>query len=211
MRKSIVAVVAAGTLGVSGLFLAGPALAAVGATSAASTAAAPSDRIKEALAGLVTDKTLTQAQADKVASTLQAADLGRSGPGGHGGGPGGGGPGGDLSTAATALGLSEADLRAALESGKTLAQVAKDKGVSVDTLVSALVKAEKERIAKAVTDGKLTQAQADEQLADLTKRVTERVNRTRPTGGKGGRGDHGPGQQPTPSTSATPSASPSAS
>ena len=207
MRKSIVAVVTAGTLGVSGLFLAGPALAAVGATSAASTAAAPSDRIKEALAGLVTDKTLTQAQADKVASTLQAADLGRGGPGGPGGGAGG-----DLSTAATALGLSEADLRTALESGKTLAQVAKDKGVSVDTLVSALVKAEKERIAKAVTDGKLTQAQADEQLADLTKRVTERVNRTRPTGGKGGRGDHGgPGQQPTPSTSATPSASPSAS
>lgn len=203
MRKSIVAVVTAGTLGVSGLFLAGPALAAVGATSAATTAAAPSDRIKEALAGLVTDKTLTQAQADKVASTLQAADLGRGGPGGHGGGPGG--PGADLSAAATALGLSEADLRTALESGKTLAQVAKDKSVSVDALVSALVTAEKERIAKAVTDGKLTQAQADTQLADLTKRVTERVNRTRPTGDRGKHG--GPGQQSTPSTSPTPSAS----
>ena len=203
MRKSIVAVVAAGTLGVSGLFLAGPALAAVGASSAATTAAAPADRIKDALSGLVADKTLTQAQADKVASTLQAADLGR---GGHGG-PGGGGPGGgaDLAAAATALGMTEADLRTAVQSGKTLAAIAKEKNVSVDTLIAALVKAEKERIAKEVTDGHLTQAQADERVADLTKRITERVNQTRPTGDKGKRGGGrgGPGDQPTPSATAS--------
>ena len=212
MRKKLVSALAVGTLGVSGFLLAGPALSAVGAPNAAAAATAPVDRIKEALSGLVTDKTLTQAQADKVASTLKAAGVGRGGPGGGFGGPGGGfgGPGGgghDLSTAATALGMSEADLRTALESGKTLADVAKDKSVSVDTLIAALVKAEKARIAQDVTDKRITQAQADQRLADLTKRVTDRVNSTRPTrpGGPDGAG-MGPGK----SDGATPSAAPSA-
>ncbi|HST81059.1 MAG TPA: hypothetical protein VLL08_04935 [Kineosporiaceae bacterium] len=202
MRKKFAAALAVGTVGLSGLVLAGPALTAVGAPSAAATASAPVDRIKEALSGLVTDKTLTQAQADKVASTLKSAGVGRGGPGGGGfGGHRGGGH--DLSTAATALGMTEADLRTALGSGKTLAAVAKEKSVSVDTLISALVKAEKERIAKEVTDKKITQAQADERLADLTKRVTDRVNSTRPT--RPGRPD-GAGK----GFGATPSAAPSA-
>ena len=202
MRKKLVSALAVGTLGVSGFLLAGPALSAVGAPNAAAAATAPVDRIKEALSGLVTDKTLTQAQADKVASTLKAAGVGRGGPGGGFGGPGGGGH--DLSTAATALGMSEADLRTALESGKTLADVAKDKSVSVDTLIAALVKAEKDQIAKAVTDKKITQAQADERLADLTKRVTDRVNSTRPTRpGRPDGADMGDGATPSAAPSAT--------
>jgi hypothetical protein len=200
VRKKFVTALAVGTIALSGLALSGPALAAVGATSVADKAAAPVDRIKEALSGLVTDKTLTQAQADKVASTLSEAGVGR---GGGRGGPGG--HGADLSAAATALGISEADLRTALESGKTLAQVAKDKNVSVDTLVAALVKAETARIEQDVTDGRLTQAQADERLADLTKRVTDRVNSTRPAGPGPGRGGDKGGDRPTPS--ASPSAS----
>lgn len=209
MRKKAVTVLAAGTLGLSALFLAGPALAAVGAPTAAATAAAPADRIKEALSGLVSDKTLTQAQADKVASTLEAAGVGKGGPGGPGGhgGFGGFGRGADLSTAATALGLSEDDLRTALQSGKTLAQIATAQKVSVDTLIAALVKAEKAEVAKAVTDGKLTQAQADERLKDVTKRVTDRVNSTRPARPEGGRGGHGGPGGPDSTPSATPSAS----
>jgi hypothetical protein len=190
VRKNIVALVAVGTLGLSGFALAGPAMAAVGASSETTAAArAPVDRIKSALSGLVSDKTLTQAQADKVATTLESSGLGRGGPGGHGG-PGGfggfGGPGGrggfgaGVSEAAKALGMTEAELRTAIESGKSLADVAKDKSVSVDTVVAALVKAAKERLAEAVKDGHLTQAQADERVADLTTRITERVNSTLP-------------------------------
>jgi hypothetical protein len=205
VRRKAVTMLAVGAFGLSGLFLAGPALAAVGAATAATTVAAPADRIKEALSGLVTDKTLTQAQADKVASTLESAGIGKGGPGGHGGGFGG--PGADLSTAATALGLSEADLQTALKSGKTLAQVAADQKVSVDTLVAALVKAEQTRIAKEVTDGKLTQAKADERLKDVTKRVTDRVNSTRPARPEGGKGDHGGRPDPAATSSASPSAS----
>ena len=85
-----------------------------------------------------------------------------------------------LDAAATALKMTEAELRTALAGGKTLAQVAQDKGVSVDTLVAAMVKAEKARIEQAVTDKRLTRGEADVRLADLTARVTERVNSTRP-------------------------------
>ena len=165
MRKKIAVALAVGTVGVSGLALSVPAFAGTtpspGATAPSATgpgaggSATPLDSIKSALKGLVSDKTLTQAQADKVATTLSTAGIGRGGPGGHGGGGRGfgGGPGGDLTSAATALGISEADLRTALESGQTLAQVARTKNVSVDTLVAALVKAEKARIAQAVPTG----------------------------------------------------------
>ena len=61
MRHKIVTVVAAGALGLTGVALAGPALAAVGATGAASAVDDRVSKIKEALTGLVTDKTLTQA------------------------------------------------------------------------------------------------------------------------------------------------------
>lgn len=195
MRKKIVTIAAAGVLGLSGLALAGPALAAAGAPSVGAAVSSQVDRVKQALAGLVTDGTLNQGQADRVASTLGAAGVG---PDGHDGRRGGrGGP--DLAAAATALGTSEADLRTALQGGRTLAQVAKDKGVAVGTLVSALVDAEKTRTAKQVTDGRLTQAQADQRLEGLTARVTQRVNSARPA--------HAPDDAPAPpATPASPAA-----
>lgn len=197
MRKKIVTVAAAGVLGLSGLALAGPALAAAGAPSVGAAVSSKVDRVKQALAGLVTDGTLNQGQADRVASTLGAAGVG---PDGHDGRRGGrGGP--DLAAAATALGISEADLRTALQGGRTLAQVAKDKGVAVDTLVSALVDAEKTRAAKQVTDGRLTQAQADQRLEGLTARVTQRVNSARPAHAP----DDAPARPASPASPAAPS------
>jgi len=50
--------------------------------------------------------------------------------------------------------------------------------VAVNTLIDALVAAAQERITQAVTDGDLTQEQADERLADLQTRITDRVNST---------------------------------
>lgn len=168
MRKKLITLTTAGLIAVGGAAVAVPALAATD-TSSTATATAGSlqvDRITEALAGLVTDGSITQAQAEQIATTLDAADLG----GGHGGGR-------DLSTAATALNMTEDDLRTALQAdGATLATVAEAQGVSVDTLIDALVTAGQERITQAVTDGELTQEQADERLADLETRVTDRVN-----------------------------------
>ncbi|MBJ7453432.1 MAG: hypothetical protein JHC71_15325 [Blastococcus sp.] len=180
MRKKLIIATTAGVLTLGGLGLAVPALADTGPTGSAV------DRITEALSGLVSDGSITQEQADEVASTLDEAGIG------HGGGHRGGGF--DLSAAATALGMTEDELRTALETdGTTLADVAGDQGVEVDVLVDALVTAQQERIAAAVEDGRITQEQADERLADLEERVTERVNSEPPVGGPGHgfRGDRG--------------------
>ena len=73
--------------------------------------------------------------------------------------------------------MSEDDLRTALEAhGATLAQVAEEQGVAVETVVQALVQDEQGRIARAVTDGRIPQEQADERLTDLEQRVTDRVD-----------------------------------
>ena len=184
MRRKIIIATTAGVLGLTGLGLAAPALAAPDGTGASSAV----ERITEALSGLVTDGSITQEQADEVATTLSDAGLGRGG-GHHGGGM-------DLDAAATALGLTPDELRTALEpDGTTLAQVAEDEGVAVDDLVAALVQAQEERIAAAVEDGRLTQDEADERLADLEERVTERVNSEAPVRGEG-RGPRGDDSAP---------------
>jgi polyhydroxyalkanoate synthesis regulator phasin len=175
VRKKLIIATAAGVLTLGGVAVAVPVLADTdGETSVV-------DRIKSALSGLVDDGSLTQEQADEVATTLSDAGLGH---GGHHGGDRIG-----LETAADALGLTEAELRTALESdGTSLADVAQAQGVDVGTLVDALVQAQQDRIAQAVEDGRLTQAEADERLADLEARVTERVNSDDLIRGHHGRG-----------------------
>jgi polyhydroxyalkanoate synthesis regulator phasin len=168
-KKWIITTTAAGAVMLGGVAVAAPAFAED------PTGTSAIERITEALAGLVDDGSLTQDQADEVAATLAESGLG--GPGGRGGH----GPGMDLSVAAETLGLSEEDLRTALEAdGATLAQVAEDQGVEVDALVDALVAAGEERIADAVADGRITQEEADERLADLEARITERVESSMP-------------------------------
>ncbi|WP_104525264.1 hypothetical protein [Blastococcus atacamensis] len=180
MRRKLIVATTAGVLGLTGLAVAMPALAADDAGTSAESAV---ERITDALSGLVDDGSITQEQADEVATTLSEAGAGR---GGHGR-SGGGGPG--LEAAATALGMTEDELRAALEpEGTTLAEVAGTEGVPVDDVVAALVEAQRERVAQAIEDGRLTQEEADERLADVEERVTERVNSEAPARD----GSHGP-------------------
>jgi len=81
-----------------------------------------------------------------------------------------------LDAAASYLGLTEAQLRTQVSSGKTLAQVAKAQNKSVDGLVDALVKDANAKIDQAVKDGKLTQAQANEIKQDQRQHLTDFVN-----------------------------------
>ncbi len=85
-----------------------------------------------------------------------------------------------LDAAATYLGLGAAELRTQLDAGKSLADVAKAQGKSVDGLVDAMVAAEKKRLDEAVAAGKLTQAQADGLLAEVKEHTADLVNRTLP-------------------------------
>jgi len=170
------------------------------------------DRITEALTDLVAEGTITQEQADAVASTLASSEALR-GPGGkgHGGGHGPGGPHGfgafggfggfggfeilqeGLATAAEALGITEDDLRNQLEDGDTLGEIADNADVDRAEFVDALTGFAEEQLAERVTAGDLTQEQADEIGARLEERITESLDRS-PMGGRGGhRGPAGSG------------------
>jgi hypothetical protein len=133
--------------------------------------------------------TITKAQGDELKARIASQDypvLGGLGRGGHGEhGEHGGHRGlGHLGAAATYLGLTEAELRTQVEQGKTLADVAKAQGKTVDGLVSALLADEKKELDAAVTAGGLTQAQADAMLAGAKQRFTDMANGIGP--GRGG-------------------------
>ncbi len=204
MRKRLTTVVLATTLGVGGLaagavLVPSIATAATSDTTVTGATAERISRISDALAGLVNEGTITQDQADAVASTL-ADSL--PGPGGQGGrGPGGRGPG--LSVAADTLGMTEDAVRAALEGGASLASLAQEKGVSLDSLVAALVADAESHLADHVAAGDLTQTQADERLADLEDRIAEMVQ----TEGLRGPRHDGPGAPSGSGGEATPGAS----
>ena len=200
MRTKLTTFALAGAVGltaVTGAALLAPAVS-YAATGDSTALQSRVSSITQALGGLVGDGTLTQAQADRVASTLAEArpeGLGHRGPGGRGL---------HLEAAAEALGVPVEELRTAAEAGRSLADVAQEKGVSTDALVDALVKAQQDHLAAAVSSGRLTQAEADEKAADLQARITERLDDPiRARGGHRGR-DH---EQATPDSSASPTPS----
>jgi hypothetical protein len=106
------------------------------------------------------------------------------------------GAGGDwtvFDAAAKALGLTPEQLFSELHSGKTLSDVAKDKGVDINTVSQATSDARqaamKQAIEQAVTDGRMTRDQADWTLKGIQNGWMG--------GGFGGRGmGPGPGQPP---------------
>ena len=138
--------------------------------------AGPREFFTTTLADLVTAGTITQEQSAAITTAIQAnrpdggmgghGGFGPGGMGGHGGfGPGGmGGRGGfgggpALETAATAIGITADELKTELEAGKSIADVATEKGVDVQTVIAAIVA---------------------EQTANITDRVTDMVNGVRP-------------------------------
>ena len=199
MSKTLASIGLAAAIGLGGLGVAavsplGVAGAQGGSVATASTPstgtpsgtkAAKDGPLKRALDKLVADGALTQAQADKVLSTTKAeAEAGR-----------------DkrqarrdevLKVAADAIGVSVDDLKAGLKDGTSIAAQAEAKGVSRQEVDDALTKAMTTRIDQAVTDGKITQEQADKAKARLDKAV-DRILDATPRGGagRGGRFRHG--------------------
>ena len=146
------------------------------------------DRVDAAVA----DGTITKAEGNALKQRLEANGLPLVAPplgfrhfGFHDHGP----PG--AAAAAKHLGLSESQLRAKLESGKTLAQVAKDEGKSVDGLVAALKADLMQKLDQAVSDGRLTKAQEQQILAEADQRLNDLVNGKLPARLPDGRGPFG--------------------
>jgi hypothetical protein len=139
------------------------------------------NRVDEAVAA----GRLTKAQGDQLKQRIESGEVPLFGGPGRGGLHREGAFGG-LDAAATYLGLTEAQLRTQLESGKSLADVSKAQGKTADGLVQALVDAAKKKLDAAVAAGRLTQTQANSILADLKSRVTDFVNGTAPRFGHRG-------------------------
>jgi polyhydroxyalkanoate synthesis regulator phasin len=146
-----------------------------------------SDALKQALKNrieaAVDAGVLTKDQAKELEARIDSGDYpSLFGPHGFGRGLGRGphpfgdrGPSAVMSAAASYLGMSEDDLREALDD-KTLAEIAKDKGKSVSGLVAALVAAESKKIDQAVTDGRITKAQATEIKSQMKDRMQSLVD-----------------------------------
>ena len=166
--------------------------------SAGAARPAKGEWAKSVLDGLVAKGTITQAQADEILAALNAARPG------HGlGGKGHGRGFAKLDAAAQALGMTVEDLRRALAGGKSLATVAKEKGIDVAKVVDALIAQRKAHLDEHVASGKNTQAEADQVLADARTRIEAFVNGTAPLGRPGGFGGRRHGRGPAPAGTTT--------
>jgi hypothetical protein len=198
-----------------------------------------SDALEKALENQVdaqvTAGKLTQAQADAIKKRIEdgTQPIFGGGPGGFGGpgkhfgnrGPGGphghgfGGPrGGPLAAGldelGTFLGLSPDALRTQLESGKSLADIAKAQGKTVDDLKAAITAAVTKRLDAAVTAGKITKDQETKLLESVSTHLDDFVNGTheaRPFGHRGWKGDKSSDPNAAPAPPADPPASDPAS
>lgn len=77
---------------------------------------------------------------------------------------------------ADALGLTPDELTAQINSGKTLAQLAQEKGIETSELAAAMQTALKSSLDQAVKDGTLTQDQADQMLETMSNHYEWMIN-----------------------------------
>ncbi len=103
----------------------------------------------------------------------------------------------------TLLDMVAEELRTAVSEGMTLAEIAEQQGTSAQAVIDLMVGRAEEQLADAVANERLTQAEADEKLAEITDKITDKVNNGGGFGksfgpghghGRGhGRGPGGPG------------------
>lgn len=201
MKKKVIAVVVttialtAGTVGVAG------AASKASKVSITKTVTSVTNRVgvgsEQAMATILKDLvakgTITQAQADAITASVNAARAAAEANRPMRG------LGGALKAdrvaietlISTTIGVDTATIKSRLQAGESLAQIA---GAKKDALIAALVADHTKRIDAAVTAGTLTAAQATELKKNLVAHVTEEVNEVGgkgpfgkgPKGGKGG-------------------------
>lgn len=101
-----------------------------------------------------------------------------------------------LDAVAAALVMTSEEVKTEMRAGKSLADIATSKGIKVQTVVDVIVVSMTAKLAEKVTDGTLTQTQADAMATKITDRATAMVNGERPHGSgpamRGGKhGKHG--------------------
>jgi polyhydroxyalkanoate synthesis regulator phasin len=155
----------------------------------------------------VADGEITKEEGEALKERVRSGDFPALPPSFHGPGLGFGPPGHDrmfgpglfpgadlLDTAAGYLGMDEAEVREALRDGKSLAELAKDEGKSVEGLEQALRDELRKDADRAVDDGVLTKESADRLVEKLSACVDELVENE----GRLGFGRFGPPGPPRP-------------
>jgi polyhydroxyalkanoate synthesis regulator phasin len=160
---------------------------------------------EEVLDKAVEEGNLTQQQADRIRDRAEEG----FGPGMMGGGRGRGmmgrgmmgrgfglgmmGDSGDslIAVAADKLGMTVDELTTQLKDGKTVADLAQEKGVDLQTIVDAFLASRQEWLSQAVTDGKITQEQADQMLENMREMIEDHLTGEMPMYGPGGCGGRG--------------------
>jgi hypothetical protein len=154
------------------------------------------------LAAAVKAGKLTQAQANALKQRIQQGAAGGApflgpprafGPRGFGPGPLGlglgravfFGPDAPAAAVAKYLGLTEAQLVKQVESGKSLADIAKAQGKTTAGLEQAITAAAKARLDKAVANKRITAAQEQQMLKALSAGIDQIVNNAPPKGAPG--------------------------
>lgn len=100
----------------------------------------------------------------------------------------GGGQKLDYTAVSALLGVTGSDLRTAQRDGKSLAAIAEEKGIAVQSVTDLVAQEIAAKLDEKLADGKISQADYDAKKADLAAKALEIVNGTH--AGKGGRG-HG--------------------
>ncbi|GBF34981.1 hypothetical protein DCCM_4102 [Desulfocucumis palustris] len=116
---------------------------------------------------------LTQEQADKMKSNEGFAFFGS----GHDRGHGFMGPGGNPEDIANILGITAEQLKTELQSGKKFADIIAEHGITMEQFKEKMQEIRKDAISKAVSDGKLTQEQADKMIQKMEQRIND-MNQT---------------------------------
>ena len=150
------------------------------------------ERIREALEPLVTDGTITSAQADAVSAQLSESFPGHHLRRFHA----------SLDVAAATIGITEAELVSALREGQSVAEVAEANGVSAQTVIDALVSEINTRVDEALAAGTLDEERATEIKANAVEKATSWVNGELPLLPRGGLFGRGPEGGETPDAGA---------
>ncbi|HWP95695.1 MAG TPA: hypothetical protein VN426_02515 [Syntrophomonadaceae bacterium] len=94
------------------------------------------------------------------------------------------------------LGISRADLASERQSGKTLVDIAAEKGVNQEQLTQSVLEKRQETLKQALDEEKITQAQYDQCSQQMSERVSKNLTRSEvgPNGQGNGQGQ-GQGMQ----------------
>jgi hypothetical protein len=172
---------------VAALAMSGIALAAQAEndTTADVTETPAYGRILDTLQPLVDDGTLDENEAAAVAELLAGEFRGGRGQG----------PGAFKGLAAVAdfLGLDADEMRAAIEEYDTIAAIAEANGSSADAVIDHLLTLCEERLSEAVENGRITEDEKAELLANAEERITGMVNNPVPDPGDRPHRGRGPG------------------